>query len=107
MAYDISGTTPGFATAAALWDRTKTGRGQHLDVSVMEAAAQTSDWALPNFSASKARGGSYFELRTGSAPVYTMYPCADGYVRLIIVNRRQWRAVRAGLGGAEVPQAGH
>jgi crotonobetainyl-CoA:carnitine CoA-transferase CaiB-like acyl-CoA transferase len=107
IAYDIAGTTAAFATAAALWARTKTGRGQHLDVSVMEAAAQTSDWALPNFSASKARGGSYYELRSGSAPVYTMYPCADGYVRLIILNRRQWRAMRAWLGEPEVLQPDH
>jgi crotonobetainyl-CoA:carnitine CoA-transferase CaiB-like acyl-CoA transferase len=107
IAYDIAGTTAAFATVAALWERTKTGRGQHLDVSVMEAAAQTSDWAMPNFSASKARGGSYYEIRTGSAPVYTMYPCADGYVRLIILNRRQWRAMRAWLGEPEVLQPDH
>ena len=107
IAYDIAGTTAAFATLAALWDRTKTGRGQHLDVSVMEAAAQTSDWAMPNFSAAKARGGSYYEIRTGSAPVYTMYPCADGYVRLIIVHPAHWRAMRAWLGEPEVLQPDH
>jgi crotonobetainyl-CoA:carnitine CoA-transferase CaiB-like acyl-CoA transferase len=107
IASDIAGTVAAFATVAALWDRTKTGRGQHLDVSVIEAAAQTSDWALPNFSATNARGGSYYELRTGSAPVYTMYPCADGYVRLIILNRRQWRSMRAWLGEPHVLQAEH
>ncbi len=107
LACDIAGTTAAFATVAALWDRAKTGRGQHLDLSVMQAAAQTSDWALPNFSATKARGGSYFELRTGSAPVYTMYPCADGYVRLIILNPRQWRAMRAWLDEPQVLQADH
>jgi crotonobetainyl-CoA:carnitine CoA-transferase CaiB-like acyl-CoA transferase len=105
IAYDIAGTTAAFATVAALWDRAKTGRGQHLDVSVMEAAAQTSDWAMPNFSATKARGGSFYEIRSGSAPVYTMYPCADGYVRLIILNRRQWHAMRAWLGEPQVLQA--
>ncbi|MGA9723670.1 MAG: CoA transferase [Candidatus Binatus sp.] len=107
LAYDIAGTTAAFATVAALWDRTKTGRGQHLDVSVMEAAAQTSDWALPNFSATKAHGGTYFELRSGDAPLYTMYRCADGYVRLIIVSARQWRAMRAWLGEPQVLQADH
>ncbi len=107
IAYDIASTTAAFATLAALWDRTKTGRGQHLDVSVMEAAAQTSDWAMPNFSAAKARGGSYYEIRTGSAPVYTMYPCADGYVRLIIVHPGHWRAMRAWLGEPHVLQAEH
>ncbi len=107
IAYDIAGTTAAFATVAALWDGTQTGRGQHLDVSVMETAAQTSDWAMPSFSATKARGGSYYEIRTGSAPVYTMYPCADGYVRLIILNPRQWRAMRAWLGEPQVLQADH
>ena len=107
IAYDIAGTTAAFATVAALWDRANTGRGQHLDVSVMEAAAQTSDWALPNFSATKSLGGSYYEIRSGSAPVYTMYPCADGYVRLIILHPRQWRAMRAWLGEPQVLQAEH
>ncbi len=107
LASDIAGTTAAFATVAALWDRAKTGRGQHLDVSVMEAAAQTSDWALPNFSATKAHGGTYFELRSGNAPLYTMYRCADGYVRLIIVSPRQWRAMRAWLGEPQVLQADH
>ncbi len=105
LASDIAGTTAAFATVAALWDRAKTGRGQHLDVSVMEAAAQTTDWALPNFSA--AKGGAYFELRSGNAPLYTMYRCADGYVRLIIVSPRQWRAMRAWLGEPPVLQADH
>ena len=107
IAYDIAGASAAFATAAALWDRTMTGRGQHLDVSVMEAAAQTSDWALPNFTATKSRGGSYYEIRSGSAPVYTMYPCADGYARLIILHPRQWRAMRAWLGEPQVLQAEH
>jgi crotonobetainyl-CoA:carnitine CoA-transferase CaiB-like acyl-CoA transferase len=104
---DIAGTTAAFATVMALYNRSRTGRGDHLDVSIMEAAAQTSDWAMPSFSATKAAGGQYFELRTGNAPIYTMYPCADGFVRLIILNRRQWRAMRAWLGEPEVVQADH
>lgn len=106
LAYDIVGVSAAFATVAALWSRVATGRGDHLDVSVMEAAAQTTDWALPNFSAAKTRG-PYFEMRTGSAPVYTMYPCKDGFVRLIIIAPRQWRAMRAWLGEPEVLQADH
>jgi crotonobetainyl-CoA:carnitine CoA-transferase CaiB-like acyl-CoA transferase len=104
---DIASTIAAFATVMALYNRTRTARGDHLDVSIMEAAAQTSDWAMPSFSATKAAGGQYFELRTGNAPIYTMYPCADGFVRLIILNRRQWRAMRAWLGEPEVVQADH
>jgi crotonobetainyl-CoA:carnitine CoA-transferase CaiB-like acyl-CoA transferase len=107
LAYDIASTTAAFATLSALWQRIATGRGQHIDVSVMEAAAQTSDWALPSFGAATARGTPYMETRTGSAPIYTMYPCADGFVRLIILNQRQWRAMRAWLGEPPEIQADH
>ena len=47
---DTAGTTAAFATLVAYWRRLQNGRGQHVDVSVMEAAANLSDWALPNFS---------------------------------------------------------
>ncbi|HYK66062.1 MAG TPA: CoA transferase [Patescibacteria group bacterium] len=107
LAYDVASTTAAFATLSALWQRFTTGCGQHLDVSVMEAAAQTSDWALPSYGAASARGTPYMETRTGSAPIYTIYPCADGFVRLIILNKRQWRAMRAWLGEPPVLQADH
>jgi crotonobetainyl-CoA:carnitine CoA-transferase CaiB-like acyl-CoA transferase len=107
LAYDIASTTAAFATLSALWQRIATGSGQHLDVSVMEAAAQTSDWALPSYGAAAARGTPYMQTRTGSAPIYTMYPCADGFVRVIILNKRQWRAMRAWLGEPAEIQADH
>jgi crotonobetainyl-CoA:carnitine CoA-transferase CaiB-like acyl-CoA transferase len=107
LAYDIASTTAAFATLSALWQRIATGRGQHIDLSVMEAASQTSDWALPSYGAAHARGTPYMETRTGSAPIYTMYPCADGFVRLIILNKRQWRAMRAWLGEPPEIQADH
>jgi crotonobetainyl-CoA:carnitine CoA-transferase CaiB-like acyl-CoA transferase len=107
LAYDIASTTAAFATLSALWQRLITGRGQHIDLSVMEAASQTSDWALPSYGAANARGTPYMETRTGSAPIYTMYPCADGFVRLIILNKRQWRSMRAWLGEPPELQADH
>ncbi|MBV9932949.1 MAG: CoA transferase, partial [Actinobacteria bacterium] len=47
MAYDIASTTAAFATLTALWQREATGLGQHIDLSILEAACQTSDWSLP------------------------------------------------------------
>ena len=107
LAADVSSTMATFATLAALWQRRTTGRGQHLDVSVMQAVAQITDWSMANYTQIKAGGGTYGQLRNGSGPVYPLYPCADGYVRLIILSPRQWRSMRAWLGEPEVLQDDH
>jgi len=99
MAYDIAGVTAAFATLVAYWQRLRTGSGQHVDVSVMESAHNNSDWSMPN--ASLAGFDSYLTIRAGSGAAYPIYPCRDGYVRLIILSPRQWHALRSWLGDPE------
>jgi crotonobetainyl-CoA:carnitine CoA-transferase CaiB-like acyl-CoA transferase len=107
LAYDVGGIVGAFATLTALWHRRTTGRGQHIDVSVMEAAAQNTDWSLPNASAARAAGGQYAEVRIGAGMVYPLYRCADGWVRVVIISTRHWRAMRAWLGEPEILQDDH
>ena len=107
LAHDVASTTAAFGTLAALWQRRRTGRGQHLDLSVQQAVAQVADWALPNWAAVTSAGGVYGQIRSGSGAVYPIYPCADGYVRLVVLNPRQWRAMRAWLGEPEELQDDH
>ena len=104
LAYDSSSIMAAFLTLAALWQRNETGTGQLLDVSVMQAVSQLSDWSITNGSFIKAAGGMQDTVRNGSGPVYPLYPCADGYVRLIILSPRQWRAMRSWLGEPDVLQ---
>lgn len=104
LAYDASSITAAFATLAALWQRRGTGRGQHVDLSVLQAVAQISDWALPNWSALGRSGQPPAQVRAGSGFIYPLYPCADGYVRLVVISTRQWRALRAWLGEPEALQ---
>ena len=104
FAYDVAGVMGAFATMVAYWHRLSTGRGQRLDVSILEATAQVTDWSLPNFSAVSGSGAPYVEVRSGSGVVYPLYRCADGYVRLIILSPRQWHAMRAWLGEPDVVQ---
>ncbi len=104
LAYDAASVTAAFATLAALWQRRRTGRGQHVDLAVLTAVAQISDWALANWSAFAKAGNPYVQGRAGSGFVYPMYPCADGYVRLVVLSKRQWRAMRAWLGEPDVVQ---
>jgi crotonobetainyl-CoA:carnitine CoA-transferase CaiB-like acyl-CoA transferase len=103
LAYDVAGIVAAFATLTAHRLMSATGKGEHIDVSVLEAAAQATDWSLANYSAAAAFGGLYKELRSG-AGLYQLYPCADGLVRLAVISRRQWHALRAWLGEPEFLQ---
>ena len=108
LAYDVTGIMAAFAALAGCRERdAHSGRGQHLDLSALEATAQVTDWVLPNCSAVTSRLGLYSEVRAGSGLVYPLYPCQDGYVRLVILSPRQWRAMRAWLGEPEFLQDDH
>lgn len=92
FAYDAAGVHGALATVLALWQRLRTGRGQHLDVSVQESVAGFSDWSLPVYSQSGQIGH-----RTG-AGIYALYPCADGFVRGIILVKHHWQALLDWMG---------
>lgn len=104
LAYDIAGVTAAFAGLLAHWHRLRTGSGQHVDVSVMESVANCSDWALPTAS---WLGPGYPQIRAGAGPVYPIFPCKDGFVRVVILTTAQWREMRSWLGEPEMLQEDH
>ena len=98
IAYDVAGIMGAFALLSAVLQRHRTGHGQYIDLSVLESLAQTTDWSLANGSLVRGRGQVPADLRMGSGPMYTIYQCKGGYVRLVILSPRQWRAMREWLG---------
>ena len=75
---------------AALRTRDRTGRGDRIDISMLECLVE---WMTPQL---------YVQLGTGAAPVraglrhnmivpYGAYRCADGDVMFAIQNEREWR----------------
>jgi len=101
FAYDIASTHAAYATLLALWQRLRTECGQHIDLSVLEAEAQATDWSYSGASVNRAQGASYPETRNGSGPVYGIYRCKGGWVRLVVLSPRQWRALWEWLGSPE------
>ncbi len=101
LAGDIASVSAAFATASALLQREATGAGQHIDFSALLGVAQTTDWAYANASITLAAGGDLAEKRSGSGPVYTIYRCKGGYVRLVVLSARQWRALWEWMGEPE------
>jgi crotonobetainyl-CoA:carnitine CoA-transferase CaiB-like acyl-CoA transferase len=95
LAYDAAGVTAAYASLLAYWQRLQNGRGQHVDVSVYESVANLSDWAMPNFSRSPQVG------QRAGAGIYTLYRCADGWVRMIVLVVHHWRALLDWIGNPE------
>jgi crotonobetainyl-CoA:carnitine CoA-transferase CaiB-like acyl-CoA transferase len=101
LASDIAGILATYATLCAWWQRRKTGRGQHIDLAAMLALAQTTDWSFSNAGVSRAQNAPYGEKRMGSGPIYKIYACKGGWVRMVILSARQWRAMWEWLGKPE------
>jgi crotonobetainyl-CoA:carnitine CoA-transferase CaiB-like acyl-CoA transferase len=103
MAYETTAIQAAWATLLAYWNRLETGRGDHVDFSILEAATQIMDPAYG--TASVSRASAYPSSRgRPEAGLYPIFPCADGYVRVVVLAPRQWRAMRAWLGEPEAFQ---
>jgi crotonobetainyl-CoA:carnitine CoA-transferase CaiB-like acyl-CoA transferase len=103
LSNDVGSTTAVLATLAAYWQKLRTGHGQHIDLSLMDAAAQATDWSLPMASALMAAGFPVPQVRSGPGP-FGIYRCLDGFIRLVLVSAAEWRAMRAWLGEPEYLQ---
>ena len=101
---DAASITSAFGILCALYQREQTGAGQFVEVSTNEAIAQLCDWSLPNAMARIEAGFPAGEVRNGNGPVYPIFACKGGYVRLIILSVRQWHAMREWLGEPEFLQ---
>lgn len=101
MATDLTGVVAAVATTLALHQRDTTGRGQHLDIAVMTAAAAAADWSYANASYSALDGRVYNEVRAGGGFMYPIFPCVDGYIRMVILAPRQWLALYEWMGRPE------
>ncbi|MCP5068385.1 MAG: CoA transferase [bacterium] len=95
LAYDVAGIAGALGSLLAFWKRLQTGVGQQIDVSAMDATVGIADWSLPNYSLNPNLGH-----RAGTG-IYTLYRCADGFIRMIILVPRHWRALKEWIGNPE------
>ncbi len=101
LACEATAIQAAWVTLLAYWQRLHTHQGNLLDFSVFEATAQILDPGL-GVTGSGAAGRSATEIAPYGRPpvgkIYPIFPCADGYVRICILNPRQWRGMCGWLG---------
>lgn len=100
LAYGVAGAWAAAGTIIALYFRAATGVGQHVDVSGQEAAAMITDSAITRHSYE----GSIIPREGSTYPWITpgdLYPCKDGWVRIVAGQVVHWRRLVAWLGNPE------
>lgn len=103
LAYQCAAVQASFALLAALYRALRTGRGAHFDFSALDGAVQALD---PGFGISgSATLGKPVGLLSRDRPragfQYPIFPCADGFVRICLLAKRQWRGMFEWMGSPE------
>lgn len=102
LAYEMCAIQAAWVALVSYWQRLEIGVGDHLDFSLFEATAQIFDPIL-GVTGSAAAGKSAMQLaetrgRPAAGLLYPIFPCRDGYVRMCILNPRQWQGMCNWLG---------
>lgn len=103
-AYDAASLVAAMSIVVSLYHRGSTRLGQYIDVSVHESARLgLYPWMVPIYSYNIFPDAPppVPEWRMG-ASIYPVYPCKDGYVRVVALTPRQWDALLKVLGEPEV-----
>jgi crotonobetainyl-CoA:carnitine CoA-transferase CaiB-like acyl-CoA transferase len=94
----LSGATAAFAVSSALYQRDRTGKGQLVDVSMLEAtlaflSGQIADWSVAGHR--QQLSGNQAVSRKTTA---NLFKAGDGYILLAVNNEKQYRALMSALG---------
>jgi formyl-CoA transferase len=82
---------------AALIARGKTGRAQHIDTSLFEAALAMSVWETTEYWATDVAPAAMGSAHRLNAP-YQAFRTSDGYINLAALSPAQWESLCATLG---------
>jgi len=85
---------------AALHHRNQSGRGQHIDTSLVEAGLALSVWEATEYFSKGQAPGPLGSAHRMTAP-YQAFQCADGYITIGAANDRNFAKLAAVLGHPE------
>ena len=88
---------------AALHAREKTGRGQMVETSLMEAAIQQTYWQSAIYFATGVNPGPSGSAHILTAP-YQAFPTADGWINVGGANQANWERIVKVIGRPELAQ---
>ncbi|MCB1396830.1 MAG: CoA transferase [Rhodobacter sp.] len=103
VADTIGGLTGAFATLAALFARSQTGKGQFIDVSMLDSSIVSMGWAVSNFLAAGVHPAPIGNDNMTAAPSGTFH-AADGPLNIAANKDDQFLKLCDLLGRPDLPQ---
>ncbi len=95
-----AGVHGAFAAMLALWNRQRTGQGQHIDLSMQEAMISILENAIVRYTIGGEVMGPIGSANPNDAPMQA-YQCKDGYIIICTVGDEHWHRFCRALGKPE------
>jgi crotonobetainyl-CoA:carnitine CoA-transferase CaiB-like acyl-CoA transferase len=98
----LSGMTAAFAVSSALFQRTHTGRGQLVDVSMLEATMAFLSGQIADYTVAGHRQMQAGNQAVSRRPTANLFKAGEGFLLLAVNSEQQYRALMTALGRADV-----
>jgi crotonobetainyl-CoA:carnitine CoA-transferase CaiB-like acyl-CoA transferase len=89
----LSGSTAAFGVSSALFQRTHTGKGQLVDVSMLEASLAFLSGQIADYSVAGHRQQLSGNQAVSRKPTANLFRAGDGHLLLAVNNEKQYRAL--------------
>src|SRR5262249_44511317 len=94
----LTGLTTAFGVSSALFQRNQTGKGQLVDVSMLEAALAFLSGPVADYSVAAQRKKLSGNQAVSRRPTANLFKAGGGYLLLAVNNEKQYRALMTALG---------
>jgi crotonobetainyl-CoA:carnitine CoA-transferase CaiB-like acyl-CoA transferase len=98
----LSGMTAAFAVSSALFQRTHTGQGQYIDVSMLEASLAFLSTQVADFTVAGHRQEQFGNQAISRKVTANLFRAKDSYLLLAVNNDKQYEALMTALGRSDV-----
>ncbi|MBN8872677.1 MAG: CoA transferase [Rhodospirillales bacterium] len=98
----LSGMTAAFAVSSALFQRTHTGQGQFIDVSMLEASLAFLSTQVADFTVAGHRQEQFGNQAISRKVTANLFKAKDSHLLLAVNDEKQFRALITTLGCTEV-----
>jgi crotonobetainyl-CoA:carnitine CoA-transferase CaiB-like acyl-CoA transferase len=98
----LSGMTAAFAVSSALFQRTHTGRGQFIDVSMLEASLAFLSTQVADFTVAGHRQEQFGNQAISRKVTANLFRANNSFLLLAVNNDRQYEALMRAIGRPDV-----
>lgn len=98
----LTGMTGAYAVASALFQRTRTGQGQFIDVAMYDSTLSFMSPAICDWTIAGHRQRQYGNQAISRQPTANLFKCKDGWILLAVNRDNQFVALMTEIGRADV-----